>query len=155
MALNICDLSFPVVAITTTPSTVVGVKASTHVALRGLEHQITCDGSTSTATPAKAELCENTFGANAPGTNSTAITVANQRRDIQRDTPQFTAAYAWTVEPTTIIVLATFNVPQYNGSYHYVNPLNSPYIVIGAGGWSIRMTASANVNCSGRTTVEE
>jgi len=155
MALNYVDVGYAVVAETTTPMTTVGVKASTHIACRVMEAMQTFDGATSTAVPGKIELCENTFAGSAPGTNSTAITVANGRRDIVRDSPQFTAAYTWTSEPTVIIVLRTYNLPQYNGSYHYINPMVAPYIIDGAGGFSVRITASANVNSSGHLLVEE
>jgi len=155
MALNYVDVQYATVAETTTPMTTIGVQASTHVALRVLEQMNSTDGSTSTATPAKIEICRNTFATNAPGTNSTSITVANGKRDSARDAPQFIAGNTWTVEPTTITVIRTYNLPQYNGSYHYINPLSSPYIVPGNGGWSVRFTASANVNSSGHLTVEE
>ena len=68
---------------------------------------------------------------------------------------QFTAGKQWTTEPTTITVIRTFNLPQYNGSYHYINPINSPYIVDGNAGFVSRVTASANVNMSGHATVKE
>lgn len=153
MALNYVDISYVTVAETTTPLTTVGVQASTHVALRVLEAMQTCDGSTSTATPAKVELCYNTFAGSPPGTNSTAVTI--QRRDVQRDAFQFLGGKNWTSEPTVISVLRTYNVPQYNGSYHYICPLQTPYICPGSAGFSVRFTASANVNSSGHVTVEE
>jgi hypothetical protein len=156
MSCNVVDVQYAAVATSTTPKTVVGVLASTHIALRWLESCVSVNSGTSTDVPSKVELCANTFGTNPPGTNSTSITVANGKRDSARDAPQFTAAYGWTTEPTTITVLRTLYDPQYNGVYHYINPINSPYIVVGAGGASIRVTAGTGTpSVSGHMTVEE
>ena len=157
MALNYVDLSFPSTACASAAiKTMVGVLASTHVALRWLESAVSVNSGTSTDVPATVVLQSCTFATNAPGTSSTAITSPAGKRDLQRDTYQFTAAYGWSAQPTVLTVIRTIFDPQYNGLYHYINPLSSPYIIAGGGGGAISVTPGTGTpSVSGHMTVEE
>lgn len=39
--------------------------------------------------------------------------------------------------------------------YHYINPFASPHIVVGGGGFVVRVTSPNNVNVSGYLCFEE
>lgn len=149
------DVPFSAVALTaSTAQTVVGIKAPTNQAVKVTEIKITFDGATSTAVPALVEIGTCTFGANAPGTSSSSVT-PKKRDGGRQETVQTTAAKTWTSEPTTITVVDQMYEGQFNGLYHYIVPLASPIIVPGGGGFVVRITPSANVNCSGKLSFEE
>lgn len=155
MAMLQADLNFSAVACTaTTAKTVAGVQAAANQAIKILELAISLDGATSTNTPALIEFGRCTFGANAPGTNSTTVTLI--KRDTGRgETIQTVGGKTWTVEPTTITVMEAAYVGQFNGLYHYILPFASPIVVPGGQGFVIRVTSPNNVNVSGHITIEE
>jgi hypothetical protein len=123
---------------------------------RGKIHEIavTFDGSNAGNASALVEFCRATFATNGPGTNSTSVT-PGKRNPGDAETIQSTAAKNWTTEPTVLTAQQTLYVPQFNGVYHLIVPFTVPFKVIGGQGFVIRITASANVNCSGHITVEE
>ena len=155
MAYNQFDVPASTVALTAaTAKSVLGVKAATNVCVKITEVSVSMDGSTSTNAPAVCEFMQCTFGANAPGTNSTSVTPS--KRDTGRaETIQATAAKAWSTEPTTLTLQRSLDVGQYNGVVVYMHPFASPFIVIGAQGCVNRITSPNNVNFSGGLVGEE
>lgn len=155
MARNVFDIPASAVALTAaTAKCVLGVRASTNVCVALTERAISFDGATSTNAPAVCEFMQSTFGANAPGTNSTTTTPA--KRDTGRaETIQATAARNWTTEPTTLTLQSALDVGQYNGVVIYMSPFASPFVVIGGQGAVLRVTSPNNVNFAGSLTGEE
>src|SRR5262245_8993141 len=115
MAAIIFDVPANTVAlVAATAKTVLGVRAATNVRLKVTETAVSFDGATSTNARAVVEYNQCTFGANPPGTNSTAITPV--KRDAgAAETIQATAARNWTTEPTVQTLQRAADVGQYNG----------------------------------------
>ena len=155
MAYNQFDVPATTVALTgATAKCVLGIKAATNVCVRLNELAISFDGATSTNAPAVCEFMQSTFGANAPGTNSTSVTPA--KRDTGRaETIQATAGKTWTTEPTTLTLQQPIDIGQYNGAFVKMNPFASPFIIIGGQGAVLRITSPNNVNFSGSLGGEE
>lgn len=117
MAMNQFDVPATTVALTAaTAKSVVGLKAATNVCVKITEVAMSFDGATSSNAPVVCEFMQSTFGANAPGTASTSLTLSNSKRDTGRaETVQATAAKAWTTEPTTLAAMWGMDVGQFNG----------------------------------------
>lgn len=155
MAANKGYIDFAAVALTAaTPKTVVGFVAPTNIAEKIIGWEWYANGSTSTAVPITVELCQCTFATNAPGTNSTSVTPRKANTNMA-ETFQLAAAVNWTAEPTVITVVQTKYLPAYNGKDSKYSPFDPLFIVPGAAGWLVRMTAPANVTVSGTITFEE
>lgn len=143
-----------VACVAATAKSVLGIKAATNVCVKLTEVSTSFDGATSTNAPAVTEFMQSTFGANAPGTNSTSVTPP--KRDTGRaETIQATAAKAWSTEPTTLTLQQSLDVGQYNGVVVKMFPFASPFIVIGGQGAVLRITSPNNVNFSGGLVGEE
>jgi hypothetical protein len=155
VAYNQFDVPASTVALTaSTAKSVLGIKASTNVCVKVIEVSVSMDGSTSTNAPAVCEFMQSTFGANAPGTNSTSVTPS--KKDTGRaETIQATAAKAWSTEPTTLSLQQSLDIGQYNGTVVKMFPFASPFIIIGAQGCVHRITSPNNVNFSGGIAGEE
>lgn len=127
-----------------TPKSVIGVSgtASFGVNLKG--YRISFDGISATAVPVLVEVCYATFATNAPGTNSTSITV--QQAYGRAITAGFTAARAWSTEPTVLTPIDNFTVTP-NGGLLFVDipPLSMPDSAVSQG-FVLRCTAPAVVN---------
>jgi hypothetical protein len=80
-----------------TAKTVIAVTAPAQFGVNWMAYELSFDGSTSTATPARIELC--TFTAATAGTN-TSVTIVNSAG--QRVTTGFTAGTNYTAEPTVL-----------------------------------------------------
>ncbi len=129
----------------TTAKTVLGVKSHANFGLDLIKFRVAFDGVTASAVPALIEVCYCTFGANAPGTNSTSVTPSQAYG--RALTVGATAAKTWTTEPTPITVLAEFLLTPNGGTLLYDWPLGtSPDCALGEG-FALRLTAPANVNC--------
>jgi len=148
MAANFFDAQGRSVALTAAVAkTVVGVKASTNVALRLLEASCSFDGATSSNAPAVVDFNSSTFATNAPGTNSTSLTLGNTKREPGRaETIQATGASNWSAEPTVLTAQFTRDIGVFNGLFDLIFPFNSPIIVVGGQGFCITVTAANNVN---------
>lgn len=144
--------SVTIVALTATVAkSVLGVKAAANVCVLVTEVQISFDGATSSNAPAVCESMQSTFAANSPGTNSTTVTA--RKRDTGRaETVQATMAHTWTAEPTVLTMQRAIEVGQFNGCYHNIFPFDTPFVVIGAQGFVIRITSPNNVNFHGGIT---
>lgn len=151
------DVNFRNIALAAaTAKTVVGVKAPANQVLKILEIAISFDGVTAGNAAVVVDINRCTFATNGPGTNSTSFTMANGKRDPGRqETVQTTGATNWTTEPTVLTTNQSIDVPEFNGVYHLILPLNAPIIVPGGQGLVITCTSPAAVNCSGHLTFEE
>ncbi len=130
-----------------TAKSIIGVKSGATTANHGVDlikFRVSFDGVTASAVPVLIEICNSTFGANAPGTNSTSTTI---RQDYGRlASTGFTTAKTWTTEPTTLTVLEEFLLTPNAGTILYDYPLGtSPDSALGEG-FVIRCTAPATVN---------
>jgi hypothetical protein len=155
MAANIFDVPANAVAcVAATAKTVLGARAATNVRLKVTEVGVSFDGATSTNAPAVVEMNNCTFGASPPGTNSTSVT-PTKRDSGTAETIQATAARNWTTEPTTQTLARVLDVGQYNGLLVLMHPFSAPHLVVGGGGFVIRVTSPNNVNFGGYITAEE
>lgn len=129
-----------------TAKSVIGVAAPAQFGVDLIKFRLGFDGATSTATPARIELCQATFATNGPGTNSTTITpVQIYGRSI---TTGFTAASNWTAEPTVLTVMDTWQQSVYGGLVVYDFPAPATPDSAVSTGFVIRVTAPAAVNCT-------
>lgn len=127
--------------------TILGIKSGATTANFGvdwLKYRIGFDGVTASAVPVLVQLCAATFATNAPGTNSTSVTV--QVAGGRLAATGFTAAKNWTTEPTVLGVIDAFPLTPNGGTIMYDWPLGtSPDSPLGEG-FVIRCTAPAAVN---------
>lgn len=142
-----------VVALTAaTAKTVIGAKAHANSGLQLKQFMVAFDGVTASAVPVLIEVAYCTFGANAPGTNSTSLTPLQQYGRVL--TAGFTAGKTWSTEPTTITVLQEFLLAPDKGLFVYQYPLGQePDTALGEG-LVLRLTAPANVNVRSSMLVE-
>ena len=127
-----------------TAKTVLAFLAPATFAANWLRYEISFDGATSTAVPAKIELCQLS-GATA-GT-STAVTVVQVAG--VAITAGFTAATNYTAEPTVLTAFSTFTLPVYGGTGIVpFTPGQEPDSRAVSQGFAIRVTAPAAVNCT-------
>lgn len=121
-----------------TAKTIFGVKADAGHGIDLLKWWLSFDGVTASEKPVLVELCEATFATNAPGTNSTAVTVDQAAGPTLAET--FAAARNWTAEPTVLTPIESFDLDPYKGFYSYDFPLgDSPDSPAGEG-FVVRMT---------------
>lgn len=124
--------------------TVISVTAPAQFGVNWMAYEISFDGATSTAVPALVELC--TFTAATAGTNS-SVTIVNSAG--QRVTTGFTAASAYTAEPTVLAPFKSFYFPQYGGTgIVQFTPGQEPDSAVSQG-FAIRVTSTATVNARG------
>jgi hypothetical protein len=137
-----------VALVATTAKSVLGVAAPAQFGVDLRKIRLSFDGVTASDKAVLVEVCAATFATNAPGTNSTSITV--QQVAGRSITAGFTAAYGWTAEPTVLTVIDSFTVSPYNGTILYDFPLgDSPDSAVSQG-FVIRCTAPTSaVNVRG------
>jgi len=140
------------ISISTSAKTILGVKAHANSGLQLKGFSLAFDGVTASAVPILVEIGYCTFGANAPGTNSTSVTPAQTYGRVL--TAGFTAGKNWTTEPTTITAIKEFLVAPDKGLFAYQFPLGQePDTALGEG-LCIRVTAPAANNVSATMDVE-
>jgi hypothetical protein len=119
---------------------VYGVKANTGHAVDLLALAFSVDQATPTASDKAVyvELCAATWATNAPGTNSTSVTVDQEAGP--RIAQTFTAAKTWTASPTVINPLRPFDVDPYKFTYErdFLDVLNLDFNV--GEGFVLRVT---------------
>lgn len=126
-----------------TAKTILGWKAHANSGLIAVRFVVSFDGVTANAVPVLVELCYCTWGANAPGTNSTSVTPVQKSGRVL--TVGATAGKTWTTEPTTLSVLDEFLVHPQSGK-DFIFPLaTEPDCALGEG-FALRLTAPAVVN---------
>lgn len=136
----------------TTTRTVLGIKAQAASGLQVKAFSCMFDGVTSGNVVVTVELCYCTWATNSPGTASTSVTpLQNYGRLL---TASFTAARAWTTEPTVLTVLRGFLVPPDKGSYTFQFPLGQEPDCALAEGFALRMTAPNTVGTYASIDVE-
>lgn len=116
-AIYVCDSEGTVAVAANSTVVVFGVKANTGHAIDLLGVSFSLDQATPTATDKAnyVELCACTFATNAPGTNSTSVTVDQEAGP--RIAQTFAAAKTWTTAPTVITALRPFDVDPYKFTY--------------------------------------
>jgi hypothetical protein len=149
-ALYSCTTESAVALTGTTIKTCLGVQSHANHGLDLKKVRVELDGVTASAVPALVELCYCTFATNAPGTNSTAVTVNQTGGRAVAVSSTFRAAKNWTAEPTVLTVLDAIIVPQFMGLFVYDFPLGDEYDCNVSEGFAIRITptATVNVRCS-------
>jgi hypothetical protein len=147
-----CKTEGAVALAAATAKCVVGAKAHANSGLQLKGILVAFDGVTAGAVPVLVEICYCTWGANAPGTNSTSTTpVQTYGRAL---TAGFTSGKTWTTEPTTITVLKELLLSPIGGAIAFQYPLGQePDCALGEG-FAIRCTAPAIVNVRGTLDVE-
>jgi hypothetical protein len=130
-----------VVAVAAASTVVVfGVKADAGHAIDLLGLAFSIDQATPTATDkgVLVELCACTFATNAPGTNSTAVTVDTEAGPRVAET--FAAAKTWTALPTVVNALRPFDCDPYKFTYERDFPLGESPDFATAEGFCLRVT---------------
>lgn len=133
-----------VALVAATAKSVIGVNAPAQfgVDLQGFSFGF--DGVTASAVVVVCELCRATFATNAPGTASTSITPVQEYGPTI--TPGFTAASAWTTEPTVLTPIWRFPLDPNKGFILYDRPPGRTWDSPVSNGFVLRMTAPAGVN---------
>jgi hypothetical protein len=130
-----------------TAKSVLGAKAHANSGLILKMISIAFDQSGSSAPtnePITVELCYATFATQSPGTASTSETPIQWSGRVM--TVGFTAASAWTSEPTALTVLDEFLVHPQSGFKEYYPLGDEPECTL-AEGFVLRVTAPNAVNC--------
>jgi hypothetical protein len=148
-----CNTEAAVALAAATAKTVLGVKGNAAFGVDLLGLSISFDGVTASAVGVLVEICYATWATNAPGTNSTSVTVdTSYGRAVASGV---TAARAWTAEPTVLTPLKELLVSPNgtaNGPFVYDFPRDRTPDSAVAEGFAIRCTAPAIVNV--RATLE-
>lgn len=139
-AIYVADTEGAVSVAANTTTSVFGVKADAGHAIDLLGLAFSIDQATPTATDKGVfvELCSATFATNAPGTNSTAVTVDQEAGPRVAET--FAAAKNWTAAPTVLVALRPIDADPYKFTYERDHPLGeSPDFAV-AEGFVLRIT---------------
>lgn len=127
-----------------TAKSIIGARAHANSGLQLKGFDVAFDGVTAAAVPVLVEVCYSTFGANAPGTNSTSTT---PRQNYGRSlTAGFTSGKNWTTEPTTLTVIKEFLLAPDKGIFSFLFPLGMEPDCALSEGFVIRCNAPAAVN---------
>jgi hypothetical protein len=129
-----------------TAKTILGIKAGASFGCILRKAGFYFDGIAAAAEPVLVELCYATFATNAPGTNSTSVTPAQTGGRVLAH--GFTAARAWSAEPTVLTVLDEMLVHPQMGVKEWFPP-GSEYDSALGEGFALRATAPAIVNIRG------
>ncbi|RCG31995.1 hypothetical protein DQ384_05485 [Sphaerisporangium album] len=129
-----------------TPRSVLGVKAGAQFGADLKKFRIGFEGTLPTAAVVLVEVCAATFITNAPSSASTTVNV-NQAYGRLPGTG-FSAAKAWTSEPTILTPLEEYPITPFAGLLPYDFPLgDTPDSALGEG-FVIRVTSPAGpLNC--------
>lgn len=151
-AIYVADTEGVVAVAANTTTTVFGVKGDTGHAIDLLGLAYSLDQATPTAGDKAVliELCAVTWATNAPGTNSTAVTIDQESGPRIAET--FSAGKTWTAAPTVITVLRPVDADPYKFMYERDHPLGESPDFAAAEGFCVRVTnptgnQSVNVRC--------
>lgn len=139
------------IAATSTLTTDLGIKAPANQAFTVDELDVGFDGTNSANGPGIIDMGQCTFATNAPGTNSTSVTLAASDSG-RPETIQCTGGKTWTAQPTVIVIWDSFLVPSYMGSALKPLPLMKPMICKGSGGLAISTTLPSGVTANATIT---
>lgn len=127
-----------------TPKTVLAVTSAATYGINWLRYEISFDGATSTAVPAKIELCTHTGAGAGTSTGATVVQVGG----VTIATTGVAGGTNFTVEPTVLSAFDVFTLPVYGGTGIVpFTPGQEPNSVVSQG-FAIRVTAPAAVNCT-------
>lgn len=127
-----------------TAKTIIGVQSPAQFGCDLQGFSLAFDGVTATAVPGLVEVCRATFATNAPGTASTSITV--QQEYGPAITAGFTAASAWTTEPTVLTPIWRMRVDPNKGFVVIERPPGRTWDTPVSNGLVIRCNFAAAVN---------
>ena len=130
-----------------TVETLVQFVAPSSARLRVVEFAISFDGTSATAVPVDVDLLRQT-------TAGTAAAGTVVKWDESDPTPTPTSQISFTAEPTAGDVLASWDVPAYNGLLVMQYAEGREPIVAASGRIGLRANAAAIVNASGYLVVE-
>jgi hypothetical protein len=121
-----------------TVKTVLGVDTGTDMGVDVLSWWVDLDSITAGDKPVKVSLLVCTFATNAPGTNSTSVTVKQAYGRVAGT--GFTAAKNWTSEPTTVESQSydEFSLDSNKGLFRYDSPLGATFDCALGSGFIIR-----------------
>jgi len=133
-----------------TAKTIFGVKADSGHAIDLLSLAFNFDGITAAEKAILVELCACTWATNAPGTNSTTVTIDSWAGPRIAET--FAAGKTWTSEPTALTVLMPLEFDPYKFAYKADESLGESADFAVAEGFCVRMTipsggAAVNARC--------
>ena len=139
-AIYVADTEGAVSVAANTTTSGFGVKGDSGHAIDLLGLAFSIDQATPTATDKGVfvELCSATFATNAPGTNSTAVTIDTEAGP--RVTETFAAAKNWTSAPTVLVALRPFDCDPYKFTYERDYPLGESLDFTEAQGFVLRVT---------------
>ena len=129
-----------------TAKSVLGVKSASDFGIDLKKIWWGFTGVTASEAPVVCELCYCTWGANVPGTNSSAITTSTQQLYGRTVAHGITAGKTWTTEPTTLTVLGEIPLTPNGGSMLYDFPLGDTPDCAPDHGFVLRFTAAASVS---------
>lgn len=129
---------------------VVGVVMGTNAPLRIVEVGISFDGIGAAAVPATVNLISSAV--TGTGTNAPPVQIRGQLRTVQA-----TGAINYAVEPTPVVILKSWFVPVFNGTFAVQFPLGREMdtITTTRPGLFLQVTAPAGVNARGYFEIEE
>lgn len=124
---------------------VIGVRGNAAFGVDLTGFRVSFDGVTASAVPALYQLCYATYATNAPGTNSTSITInTTYGRAVASG---MTAARDWTAEPTVLTVIDEWFLTPNGGLVVKDIPRDRTPDTAVNEGFVLRITAPAIVNC--------
>jgi len=137
-----CGTEAAVALVATTAKSVLGVKGNAAFGVDFIGFRIGFDGVTATDKAVLVELCYATFATNSPGTNSTSVTVdTTYGRAV---TSGFTAARAWTAEPTVLTPIDEWTLTPIGGTVVWDIPRDRTPDSAVSEGFVLRCTAPTN-----------
>lgn len=140
---QIYSIVTPAVAlVAATAKTVVGVVSGAADDTTMTEFVISFDGVTASAIPVLVELCN--YDATTPGTKTTGTAAQVAGRISGTGTAVY---HTYTVEPTVLVVIYSWNVTPNGGLLDIMFPLGREPVTDIAKGLVLRCTAPAAVNC--------
>ena len=127
-----------------TAKSVIGVAAASSFGVDLTGFSVAFDGTSASAVPVLVELCYATFATNAPGTNSTSLTVRQAYGRVI--TAGFAGARNWIAEPTVLTAIGNWTLTPNGGLVIRNFPLGQTPDSAVSEGFVIRCTAPATVN---------
>lgn len=155
-AANFAITTGAAVALTaSTAKSVIGYKTPSNLQAKLTEWGCSFDATDATKAPVLVELCACTWGANAPGTNSTSVTAVLQSGQYTISSNNWgTAGRTWTTEPTTITVLKEFQIDSNKGQLILPLSLGRELEAYNGGGWVVRCTSGSGSTPNVRAYME-
>lgn len=139
----VVDTTAAVALTASTAKTTLAVLAPSTFGVDLLGFWFAFDGVSATGVPVFWELCSLSAATSGTSTNESSTIVQEGGRTI---TTGFTAASAYTVEPTVLAAIKTAYMTPNGGYYEYEWPPNETPDSAISTGFALRLTAAASVN---------